>query len=236
MNWPKVHIVMNGHALGLIIATILTGCWLGAEAGARPTRIVVAAPRARLDDRDDEELQERLALGRQSFQDNCLMCHGEELVAGQRLTAKQWAAELDKMIGWGAPVPADQKTVLLDYLNSRYSDKTPVQPPDRISLAEAFALLRPEPAAPGAEVGDAARGGRLYAAHCATCHGADARGGDLGTNLVARPVLFRAAEFAEVVRKGRRRMPGFALTLTPSQEADIRAWLIQQPVLAEKKP
>ena len=48
------------------------------------------------------------------------------------------------------------------------------------------------------------------AAQCATCHGPDARGADLGTCLVEKEVLLRPADYDEVVRKGRRRMPGFA--------------------------
>ena len=65
----------------------------------------------------------------------------------------------------------------------------------------------------------------LYAAHCATCHGAEARGGDLGTCLVEKRVLLRPADYHEVVRKGRRRMPGFAAALKPEQETDLLAWL-----------
>ena len=65
----------------------------------------------------------------------------------------------------------------------------------------------------------------LYVQHCATCHGPDARGGDLGTCLVEKPVLLKPASFAEVVSKGLRRMPGFTAALKPENEADILAWL-----------
>jgi len=43
------------------------------------------------------------------------------------------------------------------------------------------------------------------------CHGADGRGSVQGTNLVDRPLLYRASEFAEAVQRGRGRMPAFTL-------------------------
>jgi mono/diheme cytochrome c family protein len=92
-----------------------------------------------------------------------------------------------------------------------------------MTLRQALELTRPEGVVPAGA--DSTRGASLYATHCGTCHGAEARGGDLGTCLVEKPVLLRPADYAEVVRKGRRRMPGFAAALKPEQEADILAWL-----------
>jgi mono/diheme cytochrome c family protein len=176
---------------------------------------------------DDEEREERLAMGRMAFRDNCLMCHSEEMTARLRLTEKQWATEVDKMIGWGAPVPPELKAPLLDYLISAFSSAAaaPVAPPERMTFRAALASIRPEGSA---LAGDTSRGAALYLQQCATCHGQEARGGDLGTCLVQKPVLFRPAEFNEVVRKGRHRMPGFAAALKPEQEADILAWLRSQ--------
>ena len=50
----------------------------------------------------------------------CLQCHSASMVLQQRLTSKQWEKELDKMIGWGAAVPADRKAELLAYLEARF--------------------------------------------------------------------------------------------------------------------
>ena len=44
------------------------------------------------------------------------------MTASQRLTAKQWKAEVEKMIGWGAPVPVDEAAALIEDLASRYPD------------------------------------------------------------------------------------------------------------------
>ncbi len=46
----------------------------------------------------------------------CLHCHSADMVRQQRLTEKQWTAEVNKMIGWGAAVPEDQKDALIAYL------------------------------------------------------------------------------------------------------------------------
>ncbi|MFI5338088.1 MAG: c-type cytochrome [Opitutales bacterium] len=174
---------------------------------------------------DDSEREDRLEAGRAAFRDNCLMCHAEEMTSRLRLTEKQWAAELDKMIGWGAPVPPELKPPLLEYLSSAFSGPRalPVPPPERITFRQAFDLIRPEGPLPAGA--DAMRGAALYAANCATCHGPAARGGDLGTCLAEKHVLLRPTEYTEVLRKGRRRMPGFAALLKPEQEADILAWL-----------
>jgi hypothetical protein len=46
----------------------------------------------------------------------CLHCHSADMVRQQRLTEKQWTAEVNKMIGWGAAVPEEKKDALVAYL------------------------------------------------------------------------------------------------------------------------
>jgi hypothetical protein len=46
----------------------------------------------------------------------CLNCHSADMIRQQRLTAKQWQANVTKMIGWGAVVPEDQRDALVAYL------------------------------------------------------------------------------------------------------------------------
>ena len=50
----------------------------------------------------------------------CLNCHSAEMTLQQRLTDKQWTAEIDKMVGWGAVVPEDQKAALVAYLTEHF--------------------------------------------------------------------------------------------------------------------
>jgi mono/diheme cytochrome c family protein len=46
----------------------------------------------------------------------CLNCHSADMVRQQRLTEKQWTANLTKMAGWGAEVPDSKRDALLAYL------------------------------------------------------------------------------------------------------------------------
>ena len=67
----------------------------------------------------------------------CLACHSGDMLRQQRLTEKQWTAELTKMTGWGAVVPEDQKAALIAYFvehfgpdNDRFQPVV-AQPPPR---------------------------------------------------------------------------------------------------------
>ena len=50
----------------------------------------------------------------------CLVCHEDDLIEAQRLSREGWTREVDKMIRWGAAVPAAEKDALIDYLAARY--------------------------------------------------------------------------------------------------------------------
>jgi DMSO/TMAO reductase YedYZ molybdopterin-dependent catalytic subunit len=51
-----------------------------------------------------------------AFKTSCVTCHDDDVVRQQRLTRAQWEAEINKMIGWGAKVPVEDRDTLLDYL------------------------------------------------------------------------------------------------------------------------
>lgn len=170
---------------------------------------------------DEGEKADRRAEARRVVQDNCLICHSEEMVFGQRLTPAQWKTEVEKMVGWGAPLTKPQEPAVIDYLASEFPAEAPPAPLARISPAAALATVEADGHVPG----DADQGAPLYAAHCATCHGPDAQGGDLGPNLVEKPVLIREAEYMGLLHQGRRRMPGFRAVLKTEQAADLLAWL-----------
>jgi cytochrome c6 len=69
------------------------------------------------------------------------------------------------------------------------------------------------------------QGAALFAQHCAVCHASNAKGGDLGTNLVEKPILLSEGEFRSVLKEGRRKMPGFAAVLDEAKQEDLLAWL-----------
>lgn len=157
---------------------------------------------------------------------DCLSCHTAQMLEQQRITRKQWEAEVKKMQGWGAPVEADEVDLLARALAHRYGPKAaPYAAPP---LAQRTAVEAVAPLPDGAlGKGSAAAGRPLYEAACAICHGADAHGAAIGVNLADRPVLYRAPEFAAVVREGRNRMPQFVLD--DGQVAAILAFLRSQP-------
>jgi len=168
---------------------------------------------------DDEDAD---MTGRQTFVENCLICHGEEMTTAARLSTKQWTTEVEKMVGWGAPVPPEKKSALLAYLSTSFSDH--VAPPPPITATPQELLLAERPHATTLR-GIAERGASLYTQHCATCHGATGLGGDLGPILIERLILLNEPAYHETVRKGLRRMPGFAAVLKPEAEDDLLAWL-----------
>ena len=179
-------------------------------------------------DDDDEEREIRRIEARRSFVENCLMCHGEEMTTRQRLTTKQWAAEVEKMVGWGSPLPPEKKQPLIDHLAATYPSTQPAPTAERITPERALVLdPQPSPVKP-LEGADPARGEPLFATHCSACHGAIAKGGDLGVNLVEKPVLLREDEFRTLIKEGRRRMPGFSAVLDDHAQADLLAWLRRQ--------
>ena len=87
---------------------------------------LLAAPRsARAADRALPALGVRLSTfpegeGRAVAEKACLQCHSADIPRQQRLTEKQWTAEVEKMIRWGAELSAPEKTALAAYLSSHF--------------------------------------------------------------------------------------------------------------------
>jgi hypothetical protein len=67
--------------------------------------------------------------GAEIVRNKCLICHGGEMIASQRLTSAQWSKEVGKMVGWGAPLSKAEQRVLAAYLARHYPpDKPPMKP------------------------------------------------------------------------------------------------------------
>lgn len=73
----------------------------------------------------DTDLAER---GKREEAHSCIQCHSLRLVNSQRLSARAWQKEIDKMIGWGAPVRDRQ--LLINYLSEEYSAAKPIPEPE----------------------------------------------------------------------------------------------------------
>ena len=52
----------------------------------------------------------------------CLPCHSLEIAVQQRQGPQGWAAILDRMIGYGAPIPPEDRQPVLEYLLRHYRD------------------------------------------------------------------------------------------------------------------
>jgi ubiquinol-cytochrome c reductase cytochrome c subunit len=175
-------------------------------------------------EKDIDEDRDEQRVVRRAIHENCLICHSEEMIVSQRLTAKQWKAEVEKMVGWGSPLPIELRQPVIDRLSADYPDNAPGKTLARRTARELLGALEPEAAGAVAK-GDSTRGAEHYARHCANCHGGDGQGDDLGSNLVEKPVLLRPTAFSAVTRQGRGRMPGFGPLLDAQGETDILAWL-----------
>lgn len=74
--------------------------------------------------------------GRDLVKTNCTICHSSDMIAGQRLSSDTWAKEVDKMAGWGSPIPKDQKAKLVEYLTTHFGADQP-DPELRIGSGDA---------------------------------------------------------------------------------------------------
>ncbi len=152
----------------------------------------------------------------------CVMCHGSLLILEQRLTRDEWAAEVAKMKGWGAPIEDDEIATLVDALAAREPPGAPPLAPARIDTREVLGLVAPQ-ASPW-PAGSRERGALLYATNCQLCHG-PAGEGNTGPALAGRTIAQRPAAFDKVVREGRGNMPGFGAPFPGMEVADLFAWV-----------
>jgi mono/diheme cytochrome c family protein len=174
-----------------------------APASPAPVHDAVAGAEAPLSDGERAEIEGLVATA-------CVGCHTIDMLAQQRLNRTQWENTVKKMKVWGAPIEPAQMLRTARYLADRFGPEAGPWEPPPVDPATALADLAPLPDGPFAR-GDAEAGKGLYARRCALCHGPDATGTPLGVNLVDRPALTRAPDFATLVRTGRGRMPALAM-------------------------
>ena len=189
-----------------------------------------ALPNAKMSARDDAEadaMQVQLAQplsdddGAELFGTACASCHSSELIAGSRISPQGWITEITKMRKWGALVDAEQIAPFAAWLAQKYPASEAAPAPARMTPAAALATMKP---GPGGAHGDAAKGKELFGQACALCHGAGALGMGGGPELANDPVLRQPQAFAQLLRAGRGRMPGYD-ELKPADVDNLRAWL-----------
>jgi mono/diheme cytochrome c family protein len=159
--------------------------------------------------------------GQKVLKGACLSCHSEEMLVQQRLTPGQWAKVVTQMVAWGANIEPQEIEPFTAWLAATYGVDAGPYEPTRIASSAAAAAIAPLPDGPFAN-GDAENGRAVYTEKCSGCHGMDARG-RIGTVLVDRPLLYRAAEVAETIRRGRGKMA--PISMPDHEVADVLAHL-----------
>ncbi|HXI98075.1 MAG TPA: hypothetical protein VNG73_03970 [Gemmatimonadaceae bacterium] len=66
--------------------------------------------------------------GKSLVEGSCFRCHSADMLVQQRLTEKQWTAEVDKMIRWGAVVKDRDKPMMLAYLVKHFGPENKFAP------------------------------------------------------------------------------------------------------------
>lgn len=142
---------------------------------------------------------------RKIVENGCLSCHQEDMLQQQRLTKAQWEKTVTKMAGWGANIEEAEKPAVVAYLAEQYGpDAGPFEAPSAPATAT-LALLDPIDDGEYAN-GNIEKGKATYTDKCSGCHGPEGLG-HIGVRLVDRPFLYRAKDVAEIVRRGKGKMP-----------------------------
>jgi mono/diheme cytochrome c family protein len=224
--------ISRAHVGIFLAASLLAGC---SNLPGRPTPASVVS--------DPDKITDFAYL----LKTNCSGCHGAEGKGGAALSISDPVylaiaddALLRKVItkgirgtsmaafgkGAGGMLTAEQVEILVRGLREHYGK------PDALSGAT------PPPYA-AAENGDATRGGKVYGAFCASCHGAGGKGGAKASSIVEPSflALLTDQELRTLVVVGRpdlgapdwrNNVPGKPMT---SQEiSDVVAWLASQRV------
>jgi len=132
------------------------------------------------------------------------------------------------ILNWMGPQPAGVRVEVPETI--------PIPPPEIEPVAEGT---------PVPEVGeDVTRGGQIFAAACVRCHGADAKGTDLGPSLLSAQVMAKSDdEIESAIANGKpgTSMPGWSDLVRPQDIANVVAYLRalaggEAPVVAEAPP
>ncbi len=149
----------------------------------------------------------------------------------------EWKKTVKKMADYGLVLADADTEKIANYFANRFPPGSPSDDTRQVELAaDPSALVSPGASSvisPGGSsrlrTGEGARGQKLFAVHCAACHGDKGQGqaGKPGPVLKGRALT--DATFWSVVMQGRVMMPAFKDVLSVEQIADIRVWT-QQPV------
>lgn len=135
----------------------------------------------------------------------CLSCHQMEMLEQQRLTEAQWTKVVTKMQGWGANLEASDAPALIAWLSASFGPDAGAWTVTNAPVSELSRAIAATDDGNYAN-GNGEHGKAVYTDKCSGCHGPEARG-HIGVNLVDKPFLYRADDFAATIRRGRGKMP-----------------------------
>ncbi len=143
--------------------------------------------------------------------DDFLTLASDEYLEGAILRGRPGTTMSAWSVSYGGPIGLNESKALVAFLRSWQRKPLALAPIDA-----------------GAPKGDAARGAPVYAAQCASCHGAQGSGGKY--NALANPELLASASdgfLATTIERGRENTPmkGFGGKLTAPQIDDVVALL-----------
>jgi cytochrome c oxidase cbb3-type subunit 3 len=171
------------------------------------------------------------APNRETVQRICSACHPAQIVLGRGMTREQWGAIVSNMISRGAKGSDEEFAQVVDYLANNL-------PPAKAGRAPAGNAKVPRPRSLIDQAGPnnkqvvddeaAARGQVTYKADCASCHGAQARGGT-GPDLV-RSLVTLHDRYGNVIGPflAKGHPAGQSAALSPTQIVDLSHFLHQQ--------
>lgn len=178
----------------------------------------------------DAQLPE--APARDTFQRVCAPCHPPQIVLGRGMTREQWGALVSNMISRGAKGSDDEFAAIVDYLAKNLPPTKATGIPIVKTKGERPRSLLDQAGPNDKQVvdeGAAARGKTIYAAQCANCHGARARGTKLGPDLVRSLVVLHdryGSTAGPFLTKGHPN--GKTVAYTKNQVVDLSHFLHQQ--------
>ncbi len=174
--------------------------------------------------------------GREAFAAACVMCHSPRYITMQpALTADKWEASVKKMRDvYKAPITDEQIPEIVKYLMATKESGITSGWESQVVLTS---TSNTETRVTGN--GDATNGEKIFAQHCASCHGADGKSNTAGakdqfphaTNLTT--AAFSEKRLAEVIHHG---VPGTAMPGYPNLSANDVSSLVAYTTKFTPKP
>lgn len=174
------------------------------------------------------------AAGKDTVQRVCGSCHSPNIVLGHGLSRDQWGEVVASMISRGAKGTQAEFTQVINYLAKNLPPKTggTVAPTGgrRRAGGGGFSVGPDDKQIVDTTAAD--QGRKIYAAQCISCHGAKARGGDNGPDLVRSLTVLHdryGSVLGPFLHKGHPMQGGgTTASLTDAQIQDLSHFLHQQ--------